>query len=315
MNNKSIRSIAKSKLSPNWGAAVGIMVIMAVVRGLATGIQTAMMPEVSTEAIMMAMAGGDPYMAVDQIQDLSSGSGLSSLVGIVFSIIMTIMATGISWGYVDMVDRGDLQFESITWAFPRFGEIILLYLWTGLWTVLWALPVITAMGILTGGIIMESDPVIIGSLLAFLVTLVLYISRIIRYSQALLVLYDNPKMGARAALRESIEQMRGKVGQYILLMLSYYLPLIILSTLFAVFVGFGVVGFGEAMTTSGVSGNSTMVIGIVGSIGSFIMLIILSFMLAPRIASGQAVFYTELIRRDGFTAKEEDFSDDPDQAY
>lgn len=314
MNNKNIKALAKERLSPNWGAAVGIIVILAVVRSLGAGIQAALMPQISPEAFMMAMAGEDPYLAMDQVRQLSGGSGLASTIGMIFSLVLTLMSTGVSWGYVKMVDTGDLEFESVTWAFPRFGEVILLILWIFLWTLLWTLPNILAMGILTGGLIIESDPLIIGGLIAFLVTSIFYISRIIRYSQAFLILYDNPKMGARAALRESIEQMRGKVGRYILLMLSYYLPIIIVSILMTVFIGIGINGFVMTMDSQGMLGSGSMLLGFGGAVVSIIGLIVLSFMLMPRIASGQAVFYTELIRRERYFTQS-DFDLDQDSTY
>lgn len=306
MDNRSIRSLAKSRLSSNWGAAIGIMLVMAIVQAVGGGLQSALVPVAAPTLLTDIVERGD--MAALALA-LGQRTSLSTLVGLIFSLIVGMMGVGVSWGYIHMIDSGDLQFESMTWAFSKLGTVILFNLWTFLWMSLWSLPlgivvIIQGLAAASGNSTLSN----VGFLLVF-PTSILIIVKGLQYSQGIHILYDNPDMGPRALLRESIEQMRGQGIRYILLFLPYVLPLILTGILMVAFIIMGINGFVDVTSIQSGSGNGLMVLGIIGAMGSLIALIVLSFVLGPRVASAQAAFYIQCIRREPIPRDFNDYRD------
>lgn len=296
MNNASIRQLAKSKLSKNWGSALAILIIMALVFGLGELIQAALTPGLSLQALQKFIQYGDMS---DFILNEPKRTSLTTVVGLVFGLIHFLLRTGASWGYIHMIDSGQLQFESLTWAFKYLGTLILLFLWTSLWIILWAIPF--AISVVFAGMAADADSPIL-ALVLFLVALAFVVNLFIRsmlYSQAPLVLYDSPGMDVRDALSLSIGRMQGRVGQYFCLELSYEFPLILVSLAALTFIYAAAKKTAEFMITGQIQAGRLISLGGIGLAVTLLVGLAFWLVIVPRRNAGRAAFYTLLIRSPG----------------
>lgn len=294
MNNSSIRQLAKSKLSPNWKIALAILLVTALVSLLGGTIQSALTPGMSLGALQKVFQYGD---YTDFFLNQPTETSLSKLAGFVFGLINLVLGTGVSWGYIHMVDSEELKFESLTWAFKHLGSLILLHLWTSLWIILWSIPF--AISAVISKVAADSQSSVL-ALVMFLIALATGLNLLYRsflYSQATLILYDSPGMDIRDILRASIDRMQGRVGQFLALQLSYDYPLIILGLAALVFIYEGARRTAEYMITGQAPAAHVMAIGGIGLVLTLLAGLILSIWIVPRRNAGLAAFYTQNIRR------------------
>lgn len=208
MNSSELRALAREKLSGKWGKAA----IATLVYGLITGFISAI-PDFFKEG---------------------------SAINLIFSIICTIINVPISFGFLSTMfklhDDEEISYTGfLNDGFSNFKKswgvtihiflkllIPLILLIVSLVLIGGALSYRTASAILStskpsgGGTFLS----LIGCILG-LVAFIYFIYKSISYTLSFYVLYDNPEMNSKDIVESSAELMKGNIGSYLLLCLSF----------------------------------------------------------------------------------------------
>ncbi|CRH21931.1 conserved membrane hypothetical protein [Carnobacterium maltaromaticum] len=130
--------------------------------------------------------------------------GVIIVFSIVVALVQQLLSVGYKWALLDLIDGKNYSVGSLFQGFNRtsfktIGLIIMMGIFTGLWSLLFIVP----------GIIKSYS-----------------------YSQALNILKDNPEIGIMDAITASRKLMDGKKGQLFVLQLTfilwYVIPVIVL---------------------------------------------------------------------------------------
>lgn len=207
MNSSELRALAREKLSGKWGKAA----IATLVYGLITGFISAI-PDFFKEG---------------------------SAINLIFSIICTIINVPISFGFLSTMfklhDDEEISYTGfLNDGFANFKKswgitihiflkllIPLILLIVSLVLIAGSLSYTTASGLLSsktssGGAIFS----LIGCVLG-LVAFVYFIYKSLTYTLSFSVLYDNPEMNSKDIVESSAELIKGNIGSYLLLCLSF----------------------------------------------------------------------------------------------
>lgn len=158
---------------------------------------------------------------------MPSVSPLSSIYVLIISGPFTL---GITIFFLALFRKQEVVITDIFLGFERFGKALGLFLFQGLFIVLWAMIGVAVMIIgvvvmtftITGGTVIMIIGAIISAALAIIASL--------KYAQAFFILSDNPDLGIRECVDESKMLMKGNKSKYFLLQLSF-IGWIILSCL------------------------------------------------------------------------------------
>lgn len=173
---------------------------------------------------------------------------LSVFLNILVSLFSLVMGVGLAY-YVLRLTRkettsvGDL-FEGFAFAGRSIGMNLLILLYTILWSFLIAIgfAVVVAFGVF----LMESVPVlgVILIVVGYIALVVAVFAVVLRYAMANFALVENPDDGASAAIRRSVQIMRGNKGKLFVLELSFvgWNLLVALIALVIMVIGFVVSG-------------------------------------------------------------------------
>lgn len=164
-------------------------------------------PELKYRA-RMALSGkwGSAILAMVIFVLVGMGCGIIPVIGAV--ILMPPLQLGFTIFYIRFYRYGETDMENLFKGFDMFGKVIALYWLSQLYVFLWSLLFIV--------------PGIVASY---------------RYSQAMLILYDNPEITASEALRRSKVMMQGNKMTLFILDLSF-LGWFILSVFPGFYIGF-----------------------------------------------------------------------------
>ena len=184
MNYSEIRRTAREKLAGNWGIAVGVTFVAALLGGLVAG-------------------GGFSFEAdidLEQLRDLPDFvwplvKAWLSFAGIL-SLVQFILGGVVQLGYctylLNQHDRRELDFHDLFSQFHRFGQGFAQAFLTTLYSILWGLLLIIP------GII-----------------------KAISYSMTPFIMADHPEMSASEAIKASKELMDGHKGDLFILGLTF----------------------------------------------------------------------------------------------
>lgn len=173
---------------------------------------------------------------------------LSVFLSILVSLFSLVMSVGLSYYVLRLARKeptgvGNL-FEGFAFAGRSIGMNLLIMLYTFLWSFLIAIgfAIVVAVGVL----LMESVPVV-GAILivaGYIALIVAVFAIVLRYGMANFALVENPNDGASAAIRRSVQMMRGNKGKLFMMELSFigWNLLVALIALVIMVIGFVVSG-------------------------------------------------------------------------
>lgn len=150
---------------------------------------------------------------------------LSVFLNILVSLFSLVMGVGLSY-YALRVARKETTgvgnlFEGFAFAGRSIGMNLLIFLYTFLWSFLIAIGF--AVVVAVGALLMESVPVlgVILIVVGYIALVVAIFAVILRYAMANFALVENPDNGASAAIRRSVQVMRGNKGKLFVMELSF----------------------------------------------------------------------------------------------
>lgn len=224
----------------------------------------------------------------------------SLLTGILMALWNGLMTVGFNGYCLSLVKGENPGIDRVFCGFPMFGKVILtallVWVFTSLWTLLYALILIVC--IVVGALFIESVPAV-GAIImvaGYALFLFLMVRLTLRYAMTNYILLDTGKYGLEA-ITESKKMMKGKKGKLFGLYFSFigwyllmYAVMLVGVLLFAVLLGVG----GAGVFAGGASFGA--VAGMVGG-AVFVMIVmvaaiyLISIWLQPYITGSEAKFY------------------------
>jgi uncharacterized membrane protein len=144
-------------------------------------------------------------------------------LGLFLNVLMVIFSLVMDFGYrfwclkTAREEAGELG--DLTAGFSMVGRILWLHIIMLGYGLLWYVAIFMPAFFFAGLLAFVIGPLAFA--VAFVIALVAFLSRILRYTMAIYCLMDEPEMGASYALRRSTGMMRGRVWEYVLLILSF----------------------------------------------------------------------------------------------
>ena len=190
--SSNLRALGRNALAGKWQSAIIAVVVYTLCVQLPPAILNTLFGVDMGELYSMNMGysynvGVDSYSAV-----YNSMPAYSPLSGIYSLLVTGAMDLGLTLFFLAMFRRQIVGIGDVFLGFERYGKALGLFLFQGLFIVLWSLLFIV--------------PGIIAA---------------IRYSQAFFILADDPNKGIRQCMDESKMMMRGNKAKYFCLSLSF----------------------------------------------------------------------------------------------
>lgn len=165
--------------------------------------------------------------AVTALTDLGGllGGTIGVFLNVLISLFSMVLSVGLANYTLNLARRkstavGDL-FEGFSFAGRSIGMNLLVAIYIFLWTMLGAVGVgiIAAVSVLFA----ENAPALTAILIviAYIALIVFLVAVTLRYAMAQFALAENPDDGASAAIRRSVQMMRGNKGKLFVLELSF----------------------------------------------------------------------------------------------
>lgn len=262
MEIKVIKKEAKSYLKGNWGTAIGSMFIMGLIV-MAINFVVSMVSGLSTmlQMIPLSYMENSEEAMLALIPAFIGSLGVIIVFSIVVALVQQLLSVGYKWALLDLIDGKNYSVGSLFQGFNRasfktLGLIIMMGIFTGLWSLLFIVP----------GIIKSYS-----------------------YSQALNILKDNPEIGIMDAITASRKLMDGKKGQLFVLQLTfilwYVIPVIVLI-LVIVLLG--------ALGGSNESNGFFLAFALLGYFALMIYILVINFYIYPYLTTSEQNFYRHL---------------------
>ena len=150
---------------------------------------------------------------------------IAMFLNLLITLFTMVMVVGLAYYALNLVRRKPTSvsnlFEGFTFAGRAIGVRLLVAIYTFLWGMLGAVGVgiIAAVAVL----LEESLPALTVILLviAYIALIVFMVAMALRYAMADFALVENPEGGAGAAIRRSVQMMKGHKGKFFVLNLSF----------------------------------------------------------------------------------------------
>ena len=165
--------------------------------------------------------------AVTALTDMGGliGGTLGMFLNILLSLFSMVLSVGLANYTLNLTRKKQTAMGDLFEGFSFAGRSIGMSLLVALYSVLWCLLPTVAFGVVAGVVValMEEMAVLSGILLvvAYIALVVAMVAIILRYSMAQFALAENPDDGASAAIRRSVQMMRGNKGKFFVLELSF----------------------------------------------------------------------------------------------
>lgn len=231
-----------------------------------------------------------------------SGVGM---IGLFLNILVSLYSIVVEFGYRRWAlgaSRGqEGEFSDLIGGFSMAGRVILLQLEVVLYGMLWYLAIFLP-AILVGVMLLMIPFAGVFFFVGVMVgALVLYFSRVLRYSMAVYCLADDPDSGAGAAIRRSRELMEGCCGSYFMLLFSFLGWQLLVSVIVMAAEAVVLLVMGGAQLWSGVmAGDLQQIYVVLDGVPASVVLALaplpLTVWLTPYISITEAKFY-DLIRQ------------------
>ncbi|MDR1748952.1 MAG: DUF975 family protein [Spirochaetaceae bacterium] len=142
---------------------------------------------------------------------------------VLFCMLVYVLAYGLYIFPLMLLRGGTPDYGKLFIGFANFKQVTCMTLWLSLWELIWMIPlcapwIITLVIAEMGST--EQDILFLASAISYIFMLVGICILSLRYAQAYYILYDNPQMPVRQALRRSIEMMQGNKKQFFFLIVS-----------------------------------------------------------------------------------------------
>ena len=190
------RKIARDSLRGRWATAVLATLVAGFLGGTSSsgGVSLDLNLDESTLKQWENVLGSEVMMEylIKILQVLIPFVAIASILAIVVFVIGGVISLGYSLFVLNVVDGKDARFGDVFSQFYRFGDGFCLRLLTGLFVALWSM-----LFVIPGIIAMYS------------------------YAMAPFIMLENPNCGARQALAESKEMMRGNRWRLFCLEISF----------------------------------------------------------------------------------------------
>lgn len=227
-----------------------------------------------------------------------------SFFGFFVSILFLLYSIIINFGYnlwsLWTYRKLNPGLGSLLQGFSVSGRVILMEIIITLWVAIWVFVLATIITIVI--VLIPSVPVIVLSILALYAAI--FVIQL-RYSMAPYLLADRPDDGAGAAVRRSVEMMRGRKWQLFKLQFSFigwYLIEFLLAGAVIVFFILKSGVLNTPVTADSVLVYQSVIFGLAPSILSSLITLPLSLWLIPYVSVTQAGFYDTLCRQ-GYTSE------------
>lgn len=232
-----MKSDAREALRGHWLAAICIMLLYSVFSYLGTyAMMKMMLPGVSLTEFILG-SGKLMEQVIEQGPAWASNPQTLAFLGLV-GLIVGVLLSGIfqmalvMWASAVGERRSDETTLGAFFGFFSYGLTgALMFLWMNLWLLVWTLPFTLALGII--GMVAGGNDTIatMAMLVIMLAMMVVIIWKSIQYSMAFYALAQDPDIGARRALRLSIERTAGHIWDLFVMYLSFIGWLILTSLL------------------------------------------------------------------------------------
>lgn len=150
---------------------------------------------------------------------------IAMFLNVLISLFSMVLSVGLAHYALNLARRkptgvGDL-FEGFSFAGRSIGMNLLVAVYTFLWSMLAVVGFAVVIGI--AAVVMEAVTAVGVILLvaAYIALIVVVVAITLRYSMAQFALAENPDDGASAAIRRSVQMMRGNKGKFFVLELSF----------------------------------------------------------------------------------------------
>lgn len=262
MGIKGIKSEARAYLKGNWGTAIGSMFIMGLIV-MAVNFIVSMVTGMSALIQVLAVnyMENSEEAIVAMMSAFFGSMGIIFLLSIIVGLVQQLLSVGYKWALLDLIDGKNYSIGSLFQGFNRtsfktIGLIIMIGIFTGLWSLLLVVP----------GLIKSYS-----------------------YSQALNILKDNPEIGIMDAITASRKLMDGKKGKLFVLQLTfalwYIIPVIVLIV--------GIILLG-ALGGNNESNGAFLAFALIGYFALIVYILAINFYIYPYLATSEQNFYRHL---------------------
>ena len=244
-----------------------------------------------------AKAGGTFLVYFGFVLVISFVLGLMSVfvpfVSVLLQIAMYVIMPAILYGCITVlmrIKRGEKAsaFSCISEGFKKIGKVLAATIWGGIKLLLWILLMVVGV-VLLSFVQYSIDNQNVGAICALVGAILYFVSMIVlliksfKYVLVNYLIFDNPDMSGKQIVEKSAELMKGNCGRYFGLSLSFFGWFILL------YFGMGISG--AAMSSFWISATER----ILGTVGYFVCLFLVGFLLVPYIQMSYISFYEELI--------------------
>lgn len=161
---------------------------------------------------------------------LTSAAGIAeNVIGMFLNLLIALFSMVMSMGLVhyslNLARKQPTSVKDLFEGFTFAGRTIGLNILVAIYTFLWALLPIIGAGVLIGVLIalaaeLEGLMAIL-AVVIYLVAMVFVVALVLRYAMAQYALAENPDDGVSAAIRRSVQMMKGNKGKFFVLELSF----------------------------------------------------------------------------------------------
>ena len=232
---QDFRNRARASLNGKWPVAIGTGFVASLLGAGTTFMQSSSGNSSSssdTESYETLFSNMSEEAIIAFLVAMLAVIGIALLWGLVKFIIGGPLSLGYVKFNLGLVDGEDVRFADLFSQFHRFGEGFLVRFWRWLYVVLWTMAffvptIILAIAAGVGMTLSGSS----GDMVGIVVVLIIFVGIIpgsifasvkdYGYSMSNFIMYENPGMGAREAIKESQELMKGNKWRLFCLAISF----------------------------------------------------------------------------------------------
>ncbi len=215
IKNRDIRRLARRSLREKWGMAILPMLIITLALTLPSLVQY-------WDLMSSGLLDGSTQDITAMMEEMNNSKAgpLSSVLSF-FSFLCTgafsLAAAALS---VRILRNESFDVKTAFVGFGQFIQAFLVDILTSLFSLFWALITIVP-GTVIFIVSMNSPVLSLFGILVFILTVIVYILIVLRYSMAFFIAQDNPDLPSLHSIRYSVTLMKGRIGKYFLLQLSF----------------------------------------------------------------------------------------------
>lgn len=234
---KELKQIARGALSKNWGLAIAAIFIFNIISNIASAPFSTPLSNLYSLSLADSLAeAGVPEVYLEELYNVAVPGTLSIVIAfaatLIISLIISIVSAGQCKLHLSMIrdEKPDLMdlFAQFKHRPDRFivANLLLTAIQLACMIPMFVVAILTVIFAFSG----NTTGALICALLIFIVyilSLVLMLYFQFKYSQIIFLLVDHPEMKVIESFKESSRIMKGNIGSYLYMSLSF-LPMILL---------------------------------------------------------------------------------------